>query len=120
VSANENKALVRRFFEAQGRGDLDAMEEMMAFDFVDHSLLPGQEPGRESYLQGVAEDWAAFSNFRITVEDQVAEGDKVVTKVTVRSMHDRGEFMGVAPTGKEVIFTSIFIHRIVGGKIVEE
>ena len=120
MSAEENKALVRRFFEAQGRGDLDAIEEMMALDFVDHSLLPGQQPGRESYLQGVAEDWAAFSNVRITVEDQVAEGDKVVTKVTVRSIHDRGEFLGAAPTGKEVIFTSIFIHRISGGRIVEE
>jgi serine phosphatase RsbU (regulator of sigma subunit)/predicted ester cyclase len=120
VSAEENKALVRCFFEAQGRGDLDVMEEMMALDFVDHSLLPGQEPGRESYLQGFAEDWAVFSNVRLTVEDQVAEGDKVVTKVTVRSIHDRGEFMGVAPTGKEVTFTNIFIHRISGGKIVEE
>ena len=116
----ENKALVRRFFEAQGRGDLDAMEEMMALDFVDHSLIPGQEPDREGYLQGAAEDWATFSNIRIIVEDQVAEGDKVVTKVTVRSIHDRGEFMGVAPTGKEVIFTSIFIHRISGGRIAEE
>jgi serine phosphatase RsbU (regulator of sigma subunit) len=120
VSAEENKALVRRFFEAQGRGDLDAMEEMMALDFVDHSLIPGQEPDREGYLQGAAEDWGTFSNIRITVEDQVAEGDKVVTKVTVRSIHDRGEFMGVAPTGKEVIFTSIFIHRISGGRIAEE
>jgi predicted ester cyclase len=119
-SAEENKAIVRHFFEAQGRGDLDAMEEMLALDFVDHSLLPGQEPGRESYLQGFAEDWAVFSNIRLTVEDQVAEGDKVVTKVTVRSIHDRGEFMGVAPTGKEVTFTNIFIHRISGGKIVEE
>jgi serine phosphatase RsbU (regulator of sigma subunit)/predicted ester cyclase len=119
-SAEENKAIVRRFFEAQGRRDLDAMEEKLALDFVDHSLLPGQEPGRESYLQGFAEDWTVFSNVRLTVEDQVAEGDKVVTKVIVRSIHDRGEFMGVAPTGKEMIFTNIFIHRVSGGKIVEE
>ncbi len=49
----KNKALVRRFFEAQGKEDLDALEKMMAPDFVDHSLLPGQDPGREGYLRGV-------------------------------------------------------------------
>jgi ketosteroid isomerase-like protein len=59
-----NKALVRRFWEAQGKGDLDAVKELMAPDFVDHSLLPGQKPGREGYIQGVAEDHAAFSNVR--------------------------------------------------------
>ena len=51
MSVEENKALVRRFFEAQAKGDLDAVREMMAPDFVDHSLLPGQTPGREGYLQ---------------------------------------------------------------------
>src|SRR5215212_10045848 len=88
VSEEENKALVRRFFEAQAEGNLEAMKEMMAPDFVDHSLLPGQNPDREGYLQGVAEEWATFSITSITVEDQIARDDKVVTRCRSRSRHD--------------------------------
>jgi ketosteroid isomerase-like protein len=62
VSAEEkNKALVRRFVQAQDEGDLDALDELLAPDFVDHNPLPGQEPGREGYIQGVAQDHAALS-----------------------------------------------------------
>jgi len=62
VIAEENKALVRRFVEAQANADLDTLDELLAPDFVDHSLEPGQEPGREGYLRGVAEE--SFSNQR--------------------------------------------------------
>ena len=79
---------------------------MLAPDFVDHSLLPGQEPGREGYMRTVAKDPAAFSNSRYIIEDQIAEGDKVMTRITVSRTHDRGEFMGVAPTGREVNYES--------------
>ena len=120
MSAEENKALVRLFFEAQDRGDLDAMREMMAPDFVDHVVLPGQDSSREGYLRGVAEDRAAFSNIRLRVEDQVAEGDKVISRLTVSGTHDRREFMGAAPVGTELLFMGIAIHRVVGGKIAEE
>jgi predicted ester cyclase len=116
----KNKALVRRFFEAQGKGDLDALEELMAPDFVDHSLLPGQDPGREGYIEGVAEDHAAFSNLRFRIEDQVAEGDKVVSRITHSGIHDQGEFVGFAPTGREFVSTATVTNRIVGGKIAEE
>ncbi len=85
-----NKALVRRFFETQGKGDLDALDELLAPDFVDHSLLPGQDPGREGYIEGVADDHAAFSDLRFDIEDQVAEGDKVVSRITHSGIHDRG------------------------------
>jgi serine phosphatase RsbU (regulator of sigma subunit) len=60
-----------------------------------------------------------LSNLRFLVEDQVAEGDKVVSRFTVRAIHDRAELMGIAPTGKEVSFKSIEIHRISGGKFTE-
>jgi serine phosphatase RsbU (regulator of sigma subunit)/predicted ester cyclase len=116
----ENKALVRRFFEAQAKGDLDALEEVLVPDFVDHSLLPGQDPGREGYIQAVAEEQAALSEIRYIIEEQIAEGDKVMTRVTISRIHDRGEFLGVAPTGTEFKTTGIIIHRIVGAKIVEE
>jgi predicted ester cyclase len=106
--------------EARGKADLDAMEQIMAPDFVDHTLAPGQQLDRESYKRQVAEYVSAFSNIRILIEDQVAGGDKVVTRFVGRSTHDRGELMGVAPTGMELSNRVIVIHRIEGGKIAEE
>src|SRR5215217_2840560 len=113
-------ALVRRFWEAQANADLDTLDDLIAPDFVDHSLQPDQEPGREGYKQQVAEQHAALSDVRCIVEDQVAKGDKVVTRITWRSIHDRGEYFGLMPRGKEVEVTSMAMHRIVGGKITEE
>src|SRR5215211_2856200 len=120
MSAEEDKALVRRFFEAQLQGDLDALKEMMAQDFVDHSVLSDQEADREGYIRAVAKDRAAFSTVRRIVEDQVATDDTVVSRLTLSGTHDRGEIAGIVPTGTELLFTAIVIHRIVGGKIAEE
>jgi predicted ester cyclase len=119
-SAEENKALVRRFLEAQANADPDALEELLAPDFVDHSLQPDQEPGREGFIRSVAEEPAIFSNLRANIDDQVAEGDKVITRFTWRRIHDRGEFLGLAPTGMEIKTTAIVINRVSGGKILEE
>jgi serine phosphatase RsbU (regulator of sigma subunit)/predicted ester cyclase len=120
MPSEEKKALVRRFYEAQSKGDLDAIREMMAPDFADRRLLPGQEGSdREAYIRGIAEDRAAFSDIRFTIDDQIAEGDKVVTRYTARSIR-QGEFLGVAFTGKEGFSTGIDIHRIAGDKIAEE
>ncbi len=120
MPSEEKKALVRRFYEAHLKGDLDAMREIMAPDFADRSLFPGEEGSdREAYIRGVAEDRAAISVLRLTIDDQIAEGDKVVTRYTERSVR-RGEFLGVAPTGKEESSTGIDIHRIAGDKIAEE
>jgi predicted ester cyclase len=120
LSAEANKALVRSFYEAQAKGDLDALKELLAPNFVDHSVLPGQAPDRESYIRGVAEDQAAFSHIRHIIEDQVADGDKVISRVTTRGTHDRKDFMGAVPTGRKWEMTGIAIHRISGGKILEE
>ena len=116
----KNKALVRRFLEAQAKGKLNVIDEVLTPHFVDHDRLPGQAPDREGYKRAIAEYHAAFSNVRFLVEDQVAQGDKVVTRFIVRATHDLGELMGVAPTGREVTYKAMAIHRIVGGKIVEE
>jgi serine phosphatase RsbU (regulator of sigma subunit)/ketosteroid isomerase-like protein len=116
----KNKALVRRFLEAQAKGNLNVIDEVLTPHFVDHDRLPGQAPDREGYKRAIAEYHAAFSNVRFLVEDQLAEGDKVVTRFIVRATHDLGELMGVAPTGREVTYKALAIHRIVGGKIVEE
>jgi predicted ester cyclase len=121
MPVEENMALARRFLEAHVKGDLDAVDEMLASDFVGHTkLFPGQEPGREGVKWATARLSAAISNVTIFVEDQVAGGDKVVTRFIVRATHDRGELMGVAPTGTEMSNKAIAIHRIEGGKIAEE
>ena len=118
--SEENKALVRHLIKEVEKGNLDVVDEVLAPDFVDHDLLPDQVPDREGYKRGLSEDRAALSNFDITIEDQIAEGDKVVTRFTWRGTHDQGKIMGMAPTGKKVEVTSIFIHRIAGGKVKEE
>ena len=121
MSAVKNTALARRFMEARVKGDLDAMDEMMAPDYVSHAkLLPDQQPDREGEKWVAAQLAAAFSNRRFLVEDQVAGGDKVVTRFIVHVTHDRGELMGVAPSGRELTNRAIVIHRLVEGKIAEE
>src|SRR5919106_5914976 len=119
-SAEKNKALVRRFLEAHANGDLEALEEMLAPDFVNHNLLPGQAPDLGGYLRSFTEYHAAFSDTRYVIEKQVAEGDEVMTIFTVSSTHDRGEWQGLVPAGKEFKALLILVHRIVEGKIAEE
>ena len=119
-SAEENKALARRFLEAQDEADVEALDELLAPDFVDHTLLPGQVPGREGYIRMIVEDIAALSDVRTTIDYQAADGDMVITRQTSYSTHDRGELRGLLPTGRERETTGIVIHRISGGKIVEE
>jgi serine phosphatase RsbU (regulator of sigma subunit)/predicted ester cyclase len=120
MSAERNKALVRRFLEAHAKGDLDTVEGMLAPDFVDRNLIPGQRPGREVYLRALTEFHAAYSNTHYDIEKQLAEGDEVVTTFAVSSTHARGEWMGLVPTGKEFKALQTLIHRIVGEKITEE
>src|SRR5215211_1159171 len=120
MSAERNKALVRRFLEAHANGDLDTVDEMLAPDFVDHNLIPGQRPGREGYLRALTEFHAAYSHTRYVIEKQLAEGEEVVTTFAVSSTHDRGEWMGLVPTGKEFKALQILIHRKVAGRIAEE
>src|SRR5215204_5218369 len=117
---DENKALVLRVVEAQVNADLNTLDELLASDFVDHSLQADQEPGREGFMRSVAEEPAIFSNVRANIEDQAAEGNKVITRLTLSRIHDRGEFLGVAPTGMEIKTSAIVIHRIAGDQIAEE
>jgi predicted ester cyclase len=116
----KNMALVRRFMEAQANADLDTLDELLAPDFVDHSSFANQEPGREGYKQQVADQLAALSEVRCIIEDQLAKDEKVVTRITWRSIHDRGEYFGLMPRGKEAEVTAMTMQRIVGGKITEE
>jgi predicted ester cyclase len=98
-SAEENKAIVRRFEEELARGNLDVIDELAAPDFVDRRLMPGQGPTREDFKRSVAEDLDRSPTTSFTIEEQVAEGDTVVTKYR-KSFIDRGEVMGIPPTGR--------------------
>jgi serine phosphatase RsbU (regulator of sigma subunit) len=119
VSLEENKALVRRFLEELAKGNLDVIDELLSPDFVDRSLVPGQGPTREDFKRSIAEILDAFSIISFTIEEQIAEGDTVVTKYTEKSVI-RGEWFGMPPTGTEENFQGIYIHRISDGKIIEE
>lgn len=120
ISTEENKAIIRRWNkEIWSKGKLAAIDEILATDFVFNYPPPGVEPDREVYKQIVKSYFVGFPDFKSTIEDMVAEGDKVAVRWTGRGTH-KGEFMGIAPTGKKVTVTGISIIRIVGGKIVEE
>jgi serine phosphatase RsbU (regulator of sigma subunit) len=119
ASAAENKTLVRRFLGELARGNLDVIDELLSPDFVDRSLVPGQGPTREDFRRSVADILDAFRITSFTIEEQIAEGDTVVTKYAERSVI-RGEFAGLPPTGTEERFEGIYIHRISEGKIIEE
>ena len=116
---DRNKALLRRFYEELWtKGDLEAISELVAENYVDHHPLPGTPPGREG-LAALITTWRrAFPDMCETCEDLIAEGDKVVGRFTMRGTHS-GEFMGVPPTGRRVTMSGIDIVRVAGGKIAE-
>ena len=120
LEAEDNKALVRHFLGELAKENYVIVDELLSPDFVDRSLLPDQEPGREGYKRLMVEGNAPFSDLKITIEHQVAEGDKVMTWLSGSSTHDRGSFMGVPPSGRRSTFTGVYLHRVVGGKILEE
>lgn len=112
-----NKAQVRRFFEQVNRGNAGIVDEILARNFEQHSQMP-MAPGREGLKAFYAEMWKAFPGAQFTIEDIIAEGDRVVVRLTARYVH-KGEFMGVAPTGKAVEIQKIDIFRFAGGRCVE-
>ena len=118
--AEKNKAIVRRFLEeTKAKGNLDAIDELAAPDFVDRSLMPGQGPTREGYKRSVARDARRFPYHRFTIEEQVAEGDTVVTKYRRAASFQESGWAPLLP-GRRRPEEAIYIHRISGGKIVEE
>jgi serine phosphatase RsbU (regulator of sigma subunit)/predicted ester cyclase len=120
MSAEENKAVVRRLIEeVYNRGNLDIADELLAPDYVDHTWPPGKYAGREGLKRSVAKQRAASSDLHINIEEQIAEGDKVVSWVISSGTHDRERFLGLAPTGERMTMKHIFISRVVEGKIVE-
>jgi steroid delta-isomerase-like uncharacterized protein len=115
MSTEENKAIQRRFQDIWNQGDFDIIEEIFNKDYLNHSV---KVKGFESIRQFVTVYRSAFPNVKFTIEDQVAEEDKVVMRYTITGTH-KGEFQGIAPTGKPIAITGIAIHRIENGKIIE-
>jgi steroid delta-isomerase-like uncharacterized protein len=120
MSTEQNKALVRQMVEEIfNRGNMSWADEFLAPDFVEREELPPGIPrDREGVKQLTTMLRSAFPDFKATIDDIVAEGDKVVIRQTWSGTH-KGEFMGIPPTGKSVSFGVIDILRIAGGKCVE-
>jgi steroid delta-isomerase-like uncharacterized protein len=118
--SEHNKELVRRCIEqAVNTGNLNVAEELIATDYTYHEPTAGEKRGREGFKQLITMYRTAFPDVRLTVEQQIAEGDLVVTRWTARGTH-RGELFGTAPTNKQITVQGIVISRIANGKIVEE
>jgi predicted ester cyclase len=120
MSTESNKALVRRFYEEIDKGNLDAMDELVASDYLDHSPppFPGLPPGREGLKYGFRIFWQATPGYH-RIEDQIAEGDKVVTRLSCFGKHE-DDLPGAPRTGNDLKMTSITIHRIADGRLVEK
>jgi steroid delta-isomerase-like uncharacterized protein len=121
--SEENKAILRRVNdEVFSQGNLDLVDELFAPDYVLHDPgLPGGElRGTEHFKQRwVSMFRTAYPDLQLSVEDQIAEGDKVVARYTGRGTH-QGELMGIPPTGNEVSVGGIIISRVSGGRVEEE
>ena len=119
MGAEENKVLVRRFVEeVQNQGRLDLLDALVAPDFHNHSAPPGLPADAAGVKQVLALFRTAFPDGRMTVEDMVAEGDKVVTRKTFRGTH-LGPFLGMPPTGRPVEMQLIDCLRVSEGKVQE-
>jgi len=121
LSAKEIKALARRFFEEHSKGKAAAMaviDELFATDIAYHGRGGEEIRGIKDYKQSTSEGYNAFPDLHFTIDDMVAEGDKVATRWKITGTH-KGEFMGRPPTNKKVTMWGIRIDRIAGGKFVE-
>ncbi len=118
MSTEENKGVVRRFFElGPSSGNLDEAMGLLAQDLVLHVPLPAA-PGVQGICDVVTACRAAFAHLNVTVEDLVAEGDLVAARFTAHGIH-KGAFMGLPPTGKSITMTGMEIFRIEDGRIAE-
>jgi predicted ester cyclase len=119
MSTETNKSIVRRYVEeVQNQGNLTALDELTAPAYVNHSAPPGVPLNREGLKQLATMFREAFPDGQMTIEDMVAEADRVATRKTFRGTH-RGELMGIQGTGKTVAIGLMDIARLADGKVVE-
>jgi steroid delta-isomerase-like uncharacterized protein len=119
-SEHKNTTTVRRFVEESWKGNLDVVDELTDRDYVGHDPAnPEPVRGPEGVRESISMYRAAFPDLRLTVEEQLAEGDLVATRWSSRGTQ-KGELMGIEPTGKQVTVSGVTISRLVDGKVVEE
>jgi steroid delta-isomerase-like uncharacterized protein len=119
MSTESNKTVVRRVFdEVFNQGNVAVIDEIFAAGYVDHSAPPGFPPGLESLKLSVTVFRTAFPDLQIRVEDLIAEGDKVVARLTYQGTH-LGDFMGIPPSRKQLTEAGIAIDTVKDGRIVE-
>jgi steroid delta-isomerase-like uncharacterized protein len=120
MSTEEDKAIVRRINdEVWSRGRLDVIDELIADEFVATVIgAPEQIRGPQGFREFVVMYRNAFPDLRITIDEQIAEGESVVTRWTATGTHE-GELMGMAATGKQATTAGINVNRVSGGKLVE-
>jgi predicted ester cyclase len=118
--SEQNKQLVRRFFEQIDTGETAILDEFLAEGYDDHNPppFPNLQPGIDGAHQAFNLALNAFAEFKHEILDQLAEGDKVVTRIRGSGKHT-GNFLGIPPTNKDVTMEGIAVHRIADGKIVE-
>jgi steroid delta-isomerase-like uncharacterized protein len=119
MSSEQNKTIVRRLLEEPWQGNLRVVDELVDGNYVGYDpSIPEPLRGPDGFKEFVSTYRAAYSDARITVDDQIAEGDRVATRWTGRGMHD-GDLMGVAPTGKHVTVSGLTLSRLANGKVIE-
>lgn len=121
MSAEENKSLSRRFWEeVADKRNLELANELLVSGYIHHDpgLPPHMQQSRDAYIQHLPTFYAAFPDFHITVENMIAEGDRVATRWSFSGAH-QGDLMGIPRTGKKVGASGTTIQRISNGKIVE-
>jgi steroid delta-isomerase-like uncharacterized protein len=116
--SQEIKALVRRAYDAMSSGDLAALGDLLADDFVEHELLVDLPPTKQGTLQMFEMMRAAFPDLQMTIDDAIAEGDKVFIRATMSGTH-QGEFLGIPASGRKISVPIGDFVRFSGGKVVE-
>ena len=119
MGAQENKAVVERVFEIVNKRDPEGYREVMAEHYVYHGPGGIEADGIDAIIEFASAFFTAFPDLTATVEEIIAEADKVVARIRISGTH-QGEFDGIAATGRTVRYTAISMMRIDGGKIVEE
>jgi steroid delta-isomerase-like uncharacterized protein len=119
VDVEANKAIIRRLYEEENKGNVDVIDELMAPDVVIHgdALAPLQK-GTEGIKQQVKAVQGAFEGLTVTIEDLLAQGDKVAARLRWRGRHLK-DFMGIPASGKEITWSAIAINRIENGRVAE-
>jgi len=114
----DNRAIARRFYDAVNAGRLEIIDEVVGENYVEHEEFPGLARGREGLRQFFEMIRTAFPDFSMTIEDMVAEGDKIFMRATMKGTQ-KADFMGISASGKQMAVPFADIVRLEGGRVVE-